>query len=950
MTVKTALANVNNLSNKLSYINDTLLSNSLDIFAVTETWLTPNIGDSFLSLSNYKIVRSDSPSGIPKHGVCFYVSNSINYVQVDCCCPNTCIIHLTTYNMYVIVTYRPPSYTYEENLGLIDFLLEFCYGKEILLMGDFNLPTIEWTNGPIIGEHITPRDMKFLECFSSLGLKQWVLEPTITTSNNTLDLIFTSEEDRVGLLELLPPLPNCCHTVIKTEYIFQIGLNEVDDYHPTKRAWHLGNYKLINENLSHIDWQYELQYLNVENMCNKVNDILKSFIERFVPLIDVSRNFNSQRNKPPNNLLKRKQRAWNHYKQCRTQYGRNSVVALNAITEFHIANDLYRNYNIASQVAYEQSLADKLKDNPKLIHSYVRRKKVCPPSVGPLRLASGVISSDCSEMAECLADAFASVYVTHVPDNPMAHQVFDGRIDDIEFTVHDVLAILKKLDVNSSMGPDGIHPNLLKQCAEHLAYPFYLIFRKSLSTSTLPSLWKLAIIIAIFKKGSRYAALNYRPISLTSVCGKTMERIIVVPLYNYLLSNNLITVDQYGFLRGRSVEDQLLIAYDDVTLWLDNGYAVDMVMFDFQKAFDVVNHDILIAKLSHIGVRGALLNWIRDFLVGRDMCVAVSGCNSSSRRVLSGVPQGSVLGPLLFLVYVNNVPCDILSKCKIFADDLKLYLNIRHNSTSEMLRDVSSCQKDINSIVSTAESWGLTLNPAKCAVLRFQRGNIDWASLGPYSEYYLHNSKLNFVNSHTDLGVIIDTSLKFHNHIRSIANKANGLASNLLRSTLNRTVDFMIPVYKTHIRPLLEFSSCVWFTEYIGDLKLLESTQRRWTKQIAGMEEISYDQRLSLLNLYSVKGRLIRADLIKYWKILHNLSPVHPQDLFVYAPDVGTRGHRLKLAHRYCQLECRRRYFSNRCITLWNSLPSEIANIVELDKFKLAIHDFLGQKLFEFDE
>lgn len=620
MTVKAALTNVNSLPNKLSYISDTLISNSLDILAVTETWLTPAIADSFLSLQNYKIVRSDSPSGITKHGVCFYVNKSINHVQIDCSCPNMCIIHLTTFNIYVIVAYRPPSYTYDENLVLIDFLLEFCYGKEVLVMGDFNLPTIKWTNGPILGENIAPRDMMFLECFSSLGLNQWVLEPTITTSNNILDLVLTSEEDRVGLLELLPPLPKCSHAVIKAEYIFQIGLNRTDDWHTAKRAWLSGNYKKINENLSHIDWQFELQFLNVENMCNKVNEILNSLIERYVPLIDTTRNSNSQCRKPPNSLLKWKQRAWNYYKHCRTQYGRQSVAAQNAITEFHIANNLYRNYNIASQVAYEQSLADRLKDDPKLIHSYVRRKKVCPPSVGPLRLTSGVITSDCSEMAECLADAFASVYVTRAPENPVPHQVFDGRIDNIEFSVHDVLTILKKLDANSSMGPDGIHPNLLKQCAEHLAYPLYLIFRKSLNTSTLPTLWKLAIIIAIFKKGSRYVPLNYRPISLTSVCGKSMERIIVAPLYNYLLSNNLVTVDQYGFLHGRSVEDQLLITYEDVTLWLDNGYAVDMIMFDFQKAFDVVNHDILIDKLSHIGITGALLNWIKDFLVGRDVC------------------------------------------------------------------------------------------------------------------------------------------------------------------------------------------------------------------------------------------------------------------------------------------------------------------------------------------
>lgn len=570
--------------------------------------------------------------------------------------------------------------------------------------------------------------------------------------------------------------------------------------------------------------------------------------------------------------------------------------------------------------------------------------------MGPLKLPSGEISADCSIMAENLADAFASVYVENAPQNPVVHQVFDGSIDDIQFSVSDVLAVLKNLDKNSSMGPDNIHPNLLQQCAEQLAYPFYIIFRKSLDNSTLSMAWKLAIIIAIFKKGSRYAPLNYRPISLTSVCGKSMERIVFMPLYNYLMSNNLISLDQYGFLKGRSVEDQLIVTYNDVTLWLDEGYSVDLVMFDFRKAFDVVNHKILIEKLRNIGVEGVLLNCIRDFLVGRKMCVAVSGNRSSTRQVLSGVPQGSVLGPLLFLIYVNNVPSEISCKCKIFADDLKLYLNIRHRSILELLCDVSKCQRDINSIVTTAESWGLRLNSDKCVVLRFKGTNKNWEALDPYSDYYIKNSQIKFVQTHADLGLTIDISLKFHDHIRNITRKANGLASNLLKSTLNRTPDFMVQVYKTHIRPLTEFSSCAWFTEYVGDLKLLESTQRSWTKRIQGMENLSYGQRLEYLNLYSVKGRILRADIIKYWKIFHNLSILRPQDLFINAPDVGTRGHNFKLAHRRSRLECRRRFFSNRRISLWNSLPNEVVNINNLDKFKLAIHNYLKPSFFEYND
>ena len=191
------------------------------------------------------------------------------------------------------------------------------------------------------------------------------------------------------------------------------------------------------------------------------------------------------------------------------------------------------------------------------------------------------------------------------------------------------------------------------------------------------------------------------------------------------------------------------------------------------------------------------------------MRVSVSGYNSSRIDVLSGVPQGSVLGPLLFLIYINFVPNNVHSKVMIFADDLKIFLNVRKSPLTSTLINLNSSQCDINEVVSTAQSWGLTLNSSKSVAIRFQRGNIDWNLLGPYSDYYINNMKIKFVTSHSDLGIIIDSSLRFHDHIHSIVSKANGLASNLLRSTLNRSLAFMIPLYKTHIRAILEFSSII---------------------------------------------------------------------------------------------------------------------------------------------
>ena len=204
------------------------------------------------------------------------------------------------------------------------------------------------------------------------------------------------------------------------------------------------------------------------------------------------------------------------------------------------------------------------------------------------------------------------------------------------------------------------------------------------------------------------------------------------------------------------------------------------------------------------------------------------------------------------------------------------------------------------------------------------------------------------MTSHPDLGILVDTTLKFHDHIRSIVNKANGLASSLLKATLNRSRKFMVTVYKTHIRPLLEFSSCIFYNIYIGDLKLLESPQRRWTKNISGLENDDYQSRLHILDLYSVKGHLIRADMIKIWKIFHGHSATSPTELSEPSRIHSTRGHNYKLFVPHCNTEVRRRFFCVRTVTLWNSLPDTPVNAPTIATFKSALHHHLGNLLYEF--
>ena len=457
----------------------------------------------------------------------------------------------------------------------------------------------------------------------------------------------------------------------------------------------------------------------------------------------------------------------------------------------------------------------------------------------------------------------------------------------------------------------------------------------------VPSIWKFANVMPLFKGGTHSSPSNYRPISLTSVCSKTLERLITSQLYTYLDSKNLLSATQFGFCSGLSVSDQLLLTYDYVSFHLDQGSDVDVLLFDYSKAFDVVNHQVLLSKLFLIGIRNPLLGWIGDFLTGRKMQVVVHQSSSYVSDIPSGVPQGSVLGPLLFLIYINHVTADLQCKSVLFADDLKLYLalpSMKPNPHDAIV----SLQNDITMLYHRSLSWGLSFSVNKCSCIHFSRYNPS-----PDYDYFLGDHPIPHKQSVRDLGVLVDSSLKFHLHIHEICCKANGVANNILRGTSCRSPSFMYQIFVTHVRPILDFGSVVWNTGYLGDLRMLESVQRRWTRRVEGFADLPYSERLSRLKLFSIKGRLLRADLIQVWKILSGLSP-QLDSLFSRVGLSRTRGHSLKIYVPHHSTDVRGRFFSLRVISTWNSLPEMVVSAQSIQSFKHLLEQFLGPSLYEY--
>ena len=261
-------------------------------------------------------------------------------------------------------------------------------------------------------------------------------------------------------------------------------------------------------------------------------------------------------------------------------------------------------------------------------------------------------------------------------------------------TVEDIITKLYKLKPDKSPGIDQIHPHVLKECREKIAVPLFIIFKKSMEEGYTPEDWRQARVTPIFKKGSKRQACNYRPVSLTSVPCKIMESLVRDAILKHLNENNLLSNKQHGFIKGRSCMTNLLSTLEDLTRSLDEGFDIDILYLDYSKAFDTVPHKRLISKLQAYGISGKILDWVRSFLSHRRQNVGVRNAHSEWADVRSGVPQGSVLGPILFVIYINDLPDIVSSTTKMFADDTKIYNQIDKNSN----RGEETIQQDLNQL------------------------------------------------------------------------------------------------------------------------------------------------------------------------------------------------------------------------------------------------------------
>jgi hypothetical protein len=359
---------------------------------------------------------------------------------------------------------------------------------------------------------------------------------------------------------------------------------------------------------------------------------------------------------------------------------------------------------------------------------------------------------------------------------------------------------------------------------------------------------------------------------------------------------------------------------------LDNKRIGSVIYIDFARAFDTVSHPKLLLKLQAYGITGNLLKFVADFLDNRSQQTRVGRSLSDAKHLMSGVVQGSCLGPLLFLLYVNDVLniFDTAVEAKMYADDIKLY------SCIETITDEFRLQHNLNMLVDWAEEWQLSISISKCSILHL--GAQKMRKSTP-ATYFINRNQLSDLASVNDLGVTIDEHLSFSKHINNIARKAHARCSLIMKCFQSKRLDCLVKAYVTYVRPLLEYNSPVWSPHWAKDIRTLERVQKRFSKKLPALHDLSYSERLERLGLERLEARRIRADLVLTYKIVSGLSELTLSDFFTLSNVTQTRGHMYKLCMPKFRTDVRKYCFCCRVVAIWNDLPADKINFTSLASF-----------------
>ena len=740
--------NAQSMLNKMDMIAVEL--GNFDVITISETWLDPSISDLDTTIPTYQTpIRLDRN----RHGggVAVYFKNTIPFVErKDLIVPNLeaiwAEVMLSNKKVLIGTFYLHPRFS---DWHLVEYIIEqatqIC--PNLILLGDFNQNLLD----PTKSKNIT-------SIINSFGLNQIIDSPTRITQYSTslIDLILVSDSLKCTDKGTIEPFCSDHHAIY-----FSTNFLTTKQHCYQRKIWQYdnANFNEYRQKLNLCDW--DMNNLSIEDQVKKISTNITHAANQSIPNKVVTirprdlpwihneiRKEIRKRNKI-HQLAKRTNTPenWKLFREAR-----NHVTLLIRKAKLNYFNKLATNLHQGNLTAKQwwkvakQFLRQNSETNISLLIE--NNKQYCDPT----------------DKANLLNNYFCEQ--SNVDDSHASLPTFDPApfsINSIQISETDIEDVLKLLDNNKACGSDLINPRLLKEGAQTLSVHLCNIFNQSLGNSYFPLSWKLANVVPIFKKGDKTNSANYRPISLLSCIGKVFERCIFKHMHNYLISNNIIISAQSGFTPKDSATFQLIDIYDTILKAIDEGKEVRAVFCDISKAFDRVWHRGLLFKLRRIGVIGPLLTWFESYLDQRFQRVVLEGSFSEYKEVKAGVPQGSILGPMLFLIYINDIVRDIESSIKLFADDTTLYLIVEDPIPAANLMD-----GDLDKVQEWANTWLVKFNPQKTEEIIFSRKTtqIDHPKLS------MNNVEIQRVQFHKHLGINFNSDCSWHEHIIDITAKA----------------------------------------------------------------------------------------------------------------------------------------------------------------------------------
>lgn len=938
---------------KIPTLNEEIHSSEefIPFFSITETHLKNIHFDAEIAIEEYEVYRSDRKDR-KQGGVAVYVHNSITVNKVEKYSDGYCeavMIYIKKAKLYITSIYRPPmspEESFKECMKKVKSFTDKQTECDHIMLGDFNFRFLNWNTETISTDGISSAETRQAEYFlnyTNTNLLTQVVDEA-TRKDSVLDLVLTTNSDIIHNTETEQILKSD-HKMVKCD-IIHTGLQrdkvekvENKEKKPLdKLNIQKANWEEINKELSEVNWDsildksksideiYSIFEKEVTEKCSKhcpqrqLGDRKISFIpEERRGLIRKKKKLNASINyykyiKPVGTDMKLK----------KVQLEKENIEA--KINESHRKERERREIEAIS----------KIKENPKAFYTYIKKFNKTASKVGPLADKNSKIQSGAKEKADILQDQYCKVFSN--PDDadinklPMGEKENGPNIEDINFTVEDIKTAIDDIPIFSAPGPDKLQAIILKKCKDQLAYPLYIIWRHSLDTGCIPQSLKIQSIIPIFKKkGDKSNPANYRPVSLTSHVLKLFERVMRLKIVKYLEENNLLSDDQHGFRQYRSTVTQLLAHIDNIIQILETSDNADVIYLDFAKAFDKVDHTILLMKIEKLGIKGKIKAWIKNFLSDRTQQVVVDGETSKSAPVISGVPQGTVLGPVLFIIFIDNLTEAIKNAgIKVFADDSKLTLKIKSQE------DHNKLQKDLDTSIIWSLLNNMQLNTDKFQLLQHGKNN---ELKKPYETE--NDTALNSSESVLDLGITISKDLSWEENITNNVKSGKRYAGWILRCFKSRKPEIIMLLFKMFVIPRIEYASPVWMPYLKKDIIRLEALQRTVTSKLENMQDQNYHQRLKTLKLYSLQRRRERFSIITMHKMALGLTKNFLNLSFYDTKRFGKRC-RVKLSKASGHIKTvRNNYFTAIGPTLYNAVPKHVKVKTTMTSFKTSLDKWL---------